>query len=82
MCADFDELIKYKLNTYKSSDDELGFDPEIAKKRNVFLWSLMPLTRPIDTLIITLSDAESEVGKMLKTLADKYPDFIEWNFDN
>jgi hypothetical protein len=82
VCADFDELIKYKLETYKHKDDELGLDPEIAKKRNVFLWSLMPLTRPIDTLVITLSDTNSEVGKMLKTLADTYPDFIEWNFNN
>ena len=48
--------------------------------RNVFLWALMPLTRPIDTLVITLSNTDSEVGKMLKKLADTYPDFIEWNF--
>ena len=80
VCADFDELIQYKLNTYKANEDELGLDPDIAKMRNVFLWALMPLTRPIDTLVITLSNTDSEVGKMLKKLADTYPDFIEWNF--
>lgn len=80
VCVKFDELIQYKLNTCNlNDDDELGLDPDIAKRRNVFLWSLMPLTRPIDTLVITLSDTESEVGKILKTLADTYPDFIEWN---
>lgn len=80
VCVKFDELIQYKLNTCNLNDDEeLGLDPDIAKRRNVFLWSLMPLTRPIDTLVITLSDTESEVGKILKTLADTYPDFIEWN---
>ena len=80
VCVGFDELIEYKMNSYKYSGEELGLDKEKIKKRNVFLWSLMPLTRPIDTLIITLKDKDSEVGKMLKQLADIYPDFIEWNF--
>lgn len=79
VCAEFDELIKYKLDTYKPNEDELCFDPEVAKKRNVMLWALMPLTRPIDTLVITLSDTDSEISKILKQLADTYPDFIEWN---
>ena len=41
----------------------------------------MPLTRPVDTLIITLKDQNSEVGLMLKQLADVYSDFIEWNIE-
>lgn len=81
VCADFDDLIQYKMNTYKYNEDELGFDKEKAIKRNVFLWSLMPLTRPIDTLIITLKDPNSEVGFMLKQLAVIYPDFVEWNIE-
>ena len=80
VCADFDKLVQYKLDTYKHNADELGLDPEMAKKRNVFLWTLMPLTRPIDTLVITLTDPNSEVGKMLRQLHDTYPDFVEWNF--
>lgn len=79
VCADFDELIKYKFDTFKEREDELGLDQEEAKRRHVLLWALMPLTRPIDTLVITLSDAESMIGTMLKTLADAFPDFIEWN---
>lgn len=79
VCADFDELIKYKLDTYKPTDNELCFDPEVAKWRSVLLWALMPLTRPIDTLVITLSNTDSEIGKILKQLADTYPDFIDWN---
>ena len=59
----------------------VGDTPEVAKKRSVLLWALMPLTRPIDTLVITLNNANSEIGKMLKQLADIYPDFIEWNID-
>lgn len=81
VCADFDELIQYKMSTYKHNEDELGFDKEKTKKRNVYLWSLMPLTRPVDTLIITLKDPSSEVGVMLKQLAEAYSDFIEWNIE-
>lgn len=79
VCADFDDLIQYKMDTYKANDEELCLDPEIAKRRSVMLWALMPLTRPIDTLVITLSNVDTEIGKMLKQLADIYPDFIEWN---
>ena len=79
VCADFDDLIQYKMDTYKANDEELCFDPEVAKRRSVMLWALMPLTRPIDTLVITLSNVNTEIGKMLKQLADAYPDFIEWN---
>ena len=79
VCADFDDLIQYKMDTYKANDEELCFDPEVAKRRSVMLWALMPLTRPIDTLVITLSNVDTEIGKMLKQLADTYPDFIEWN---
>lgn len=81
VCADFDELISYKMNTYEAADGDLGFDPEVTKKRSVLLWSLMPLTRPIDTLVITIANTDSEVSKMLKVLAEAYPDFIEWNIE-
>lgn len=81
VCADFDELIQYKKNTYVPNEESLGFDQEKVKMRSVYLWALMPLTRPIDTLIITLKDKDSEIGKMLKQLADTYPDFIEWNIN-
>lgn len=80
VCADFDELIQYKMNTYVHREDTLGFDHEKIKRRNVYLWALMPLTRPIDTLVITLKDKDSEIGVLLKQLSDTY-DFIEWKID-
>lgn len=80
VCADFDELIDYKLNTINLNGDELGFDQDKIKLKKTFLWSLMPLTRPIDTLVITLKNPNSEVGKILKQLADVYSDFITWKF--
>lgn len=81
VCAEFDDLIKYKMDTYSADDEVLGFDPDITKKRIVYLWALMPLTRPIDTLVITLRDPKSETGTILKQLSDTYKDFVEWNID-
>lgn len=80
VCLRFDELIEYKINTYKLTGEELGLDEDKAKLRNVLLWALMPLTRPIDTLIITLKDKDSLIGKMLKELSDSY-DFLEWSIE-
>jgi hypothetical protein len=48
------------------------------KKRNkfVYLWSLIPLTRAIDTLIITIKEKDSKVAKQLRKGYERNPDFI------
>ena len=39
----------------------------------------MPLTRAIDTLVITLHNSNSKVGQILKEMADReFADIIEW----
>lgn len=77
VCADFDELIKYKISTYQPNEDDLGYDLEVKKQRNALLWALMPLTRPVDTLVITLKDPNSNIGKMLKQLSEAFS-FVTW----
>lgn len=81
VCLDFDELITYKENVYIDSPGNslILESPEDRRHRFVYLWSLMPLTRPMDTLVITLKNPESEVGQMLKRLAELYSDFVEWD---
>ena len=80
VCDKFDELIDYQMKNMQFDETSaLGLDLMEAKKRNVMLWALMPLTRPVDTLVITLNEATSEVGIMLKELANRFPDFVEWN---
>ena len=74
VCIDFDELIKYKYNVYRKTNPD-----EIAYKQAI-LWSLMPLTRAIDTIVITLKNPNGDIGNMLKCIADKY-DFVEWNIE-
>lgn len=72
VCTKFDELITYKLNTEKNLKG-------LANNKSVFLWSLMPLTRAVDTLVITLQNPKSKVGLMLHSLANNFKDFVNWN---
>jgi DNA replication protein DnaC len=83
VCLELDEFINYKLLTY----DDTNFDeqqsiflssPNERKKDFAYLWSLIPLTRPIDTLIITLKNPDSELGAILKNLCAEYSDYISW----
>ena len=52
---------------------------EDAKQKYVFNWLLMPLTRAIDTLCITLQDPNSLIGKLLHRVALKMPDVVVWD---
>ena len=45
-------------------EDYLLLDKHEKKFQHSHLWSLIPLTRPIDTLIITLRDSEAEEDEM------------------
>ena len=79
VCDSFDKLVDYQLQHIDLPEGFLGFDKEQAKWRYVMQWVLMPLTRPVDTLIITISNTQSKIGRMLKELAGTYKDFVEWN---
>ena len=80
VCMGFDEFIKEKDSEYVEGeiDSLLLESPEEHKKKYIYNWVMIPLTRAIDTLIITLNDCESDVGRMLKSIADENPDFITW----
>ena len=78
VCYRFDDLISNKYDTIKIDEGEtLAIGSNDAKlKKKVYEWALMPLTRPIDTLVIMLKDPNSEVGKVLLNLAKRYSDFV------
>ncbi len=40
-------------------------------------WCMIPVTRPIDTLVITLRDPSSRFGQALSSIASALPDFVE-----
>ena len=87
ICYDFDLLIDYKLEYFKNKilNGEMksfaGASVLGTARVMTYLWALMPLTRPIDTLIITLRDPNSEVGVLLRKMHDDrrhYDGLIEW----
>ena len=73
--------MKYKFNTYKEeiNQEELALESfEEKRERFVNLWTLIPLTRAIDTLIITIKDRNTQIAKILREIYLKNPDNIEW----
>ena len=81
VCIEIDELVKYLSSKYKEEENllELALEsPEEKKNRYIYMWSLIPLTRAIDTLVITVKDKNSVVAKKLYELYNENKDFIEW----
>ena len=84
VCFEFDELIRCMLediNDEVIADKYPGLSLEEGKKRFVYTWALMALTRPVDSLVITLKDPKSEIGVILKNLSNQFGDFMTWHID-
>lgn len=80
VCLDLDEFMRYKFETFEEVDTgELALE-SFDEKRNKFvnLWTLIPLTRAIDTLILTIKNRESKIAKLLYEIYRSNPDTIEW----
>lgn len=80
VCLEFDQFIQYKLETYKEEKGhELALESfEEKRDRFVYLWSLIPLTRAIDTLVLTIKDKDSRIHGILREIYEENPDFIQW----
>lgn len=81
VCIELDELVKYLSSKYKedTNSNELALESyEEKKNRYIYMWSLIPLTRAIDTLVITIKDTKSEISKKLYELYERNKEFIEW----
>ena len=80
VCLELDEFIKYKMDTFLEEEStELALaSPSEKRDKFVYLWSLIPLTRAIDTLIITIDDRNSHVAKVLRNIYNENPDIIQW----
>lgn len=84
ICFELDELVKYLGNKYEKhptdSSNELALEsPEETKNRFIYMWTLIPLTRAIDTLVITIKDKNSNMAKKLYEIYKENPNLIEWN---
>lgn len=80
-CLDFDVFMSERLkeyNNYEDSNSLLLESKEERKQKYLFNWTMIPLTRAIDTLVITIKDQDSEIGKMLKEISKECEDYVTW----
>lgn len=80
VCLEFDQFLNYKERFFTPSafyEDISLESPEEQKRMFVNEWGLIPLTRAIDTLIITIKDSNHWAVQILRGIY-KNSDYIEW----
>lgn len=81
VCIEMDELVRSLMGKYREDPEklELALESEEEKRnRFVFMWTLIPLTRAIDTLVITIKDPNSAFAIKLREIYEENREFIEW----
>lgn len=80
VCLDFDVFLDEKSSEYQDgSVDALMLEsPKERKKKYLYNWAMIPLTRAIDTIIITIKDPTTETTRLLKEISEEHPDFVSW----
>ena len=80
VCMDYDEFLDYKRNDFHADEGNrlLLESPQDTLNKYMINWALLPLTRAIDTIVLTLKDLNSETAQILKGLSRDYPDYVFW----
>ena len=80
VCMDYDEFLDYKRNDFHVDEGNrlLLESPQDTLNKYMINWALLPLTRAIDTIVLTLKDLNSETAQILKGLSRDYPDYVFW----
>jgi hypothetical protein len=69
---------KYEASLRQNTADLGLLEPKARASRDAWQWVMIALTRPIDTLVITLRDADSEVAKVIEMVNRSSADFVQW----
>lgn len=80
-CFEFDVFLDNKLEEYDSTQEgnALILESEEEKLRKYILnWALIPLTRAIDTIIITLKNKDSKWATYLEGVQKECGDYVLW----
>ena len=80
VCFEIDTFIEEKLLTFDSNDTSgslLLESLEERKKKYLINWILIPLTRAIDTLIVTFRNPNSESCRLFKEVAREHLDYVQ-----
>jgi GTPase SAR1 family protein len=77
----FDDFYDYKYRQWMNAPQDLGglFDTqEDLAAAFAAQWTMIPLTRAMDTLVINLSKRTSPIKDALRAVFEQRQDFIEW----
>jgi hypothetical protein len=78
VCMELDELFAEKLRTWQRSEDQQTIeDDDVLRCRYALKWCMMPLTRAIDTTVITLAGHDNKLAEVLFEAAKRFPDAVE-----
>lgn len=78
---ELDQLWNYKMQQWEAEvhdHDPLIETREEAAARHAARWVMIPLTRAIDTLVISLGAATGPLRSVLRRVADRHTDFVDW----
>lgn len=78
VCLWMDELVRYKQREFDRTPPSTEDLYEATSYQFACRWAMMPMTRAVDTLVITMKDPESEFATSLRKLWEKNQDFVEW----
>lgn len=81
ICRNIDDFVDYKFNDYVVNNRDIK-DPLVMdtfderQKLYVKRWLMMAITRPIDTLVITVKDSSCKIANILRGIAADNRDSI------
>ena len=81
VCLDFDVFLEEKGLEYNEEEENESLlleSPEERRRKFLYNWAMIPLTRAIDTLVITLKDPMSELVRPLKEISKECGDYVIW----
>jgi len=78
VAADLDLFWERKLREAPQVASDALTSAEVAARKAAARWMLIPLSRAMDTLVISVARRESEIGRLVDRAARTFPDFVSW----
>lgn len=77
-----DKFYRHKLDLAHQEGNQtpstFAMDRDSSARQRAAQWTMIPLTRAIDTLVVQVDDLNSEVGRALALARQAHPNSVEW----
>ncbi len=73
----FDDFWDSQIRFFTRIEHSDSHGEPITAREFAWRWCMIPLTRPIDTLVITLSGKDNELAKAIRKIAPQCSDYLE-----